>query len=99
MHQDCGMTPQMLFLRTPGEFKGLISSVALQVQECDRAVQVELRNHFSKKLWLLSVQRDWDVSPVALYPEASRGFRSSQRGINRHYAALQCFIPHSDLGF
>lgn len=93
------MMPQMLFLRTPGEFKDLISSVALQVQEYDRAVQEELKNHFSKKLRLLSVQRDWDVSPLALHPEASRGFRLSQRGINRHYAALQCFIPRSKLGF
>lgn len=72
-------------------------SVALQVQEYDRAVQEELRNHFLEKLWFLSVQRDWDVSPVALYPDASRGFRSSQRGINRHYVALQYFIPHSKL--
>lgn len=79
MHHNSGMMPQMLFLRTPGEFEGLISSVALQVEEYDRAAQEELRNHFSKTLCLLSVQHDWDVSPVALYPEASRGFRSSQR--------------------
>lgn len=79
MHHSSGMMPQMLFLGTPGKLKGLISSVALQVEEYDRAVQEELRNHFSKALCLLSVHHDWDVSPVALSSEASRGFRSSQR--------------------
>lgn len=42
------MMLQMLFLRTPEEFKGLISSVALQVQEYDISVQEELRNPFIK---------------------------------------------------